>query len=217
MSLPDYSDFDERYFNSEEFENAPRSAYHSYDSNSGSGSIDYETFVEDLETLTGSDPTILIVGCGTGVTVKACRDQSSQIDDAYGMDISQWAIDNHASGISQDIIQGDARVADDFDAAQDEWNVNQAFDTIYTEFLLSHYDDAQAREIYENCVEYVSHGGQQRGTVVHRVWSGGGHEWENDWFNLKTISEWQSLMDDIELDGVSVEWIDYDQPEDSTI
>ena len=213
----DYADFGERYFRAADFEDAPRQAYDSYDPAEGAKNVDYDAFIDELETLTNTDSVILIVGCGTGVTVSGLHADSDAIDDVYGMDISEWAINNHAPGISQLLVQGDVREPDDLDDAMDEFSVNNAFDVIYTEFVLSHYDDADARTIHENCIDYVSHSGQQRGTVVHRMWSGMGADWENDWFNLKTVSEWQALVDDIDLDGVTVEWVDYDRPEDSTI
>lgn len=216
MPYSDYKNFDRRYFNPNDGEEFSE-GYGQYDSANGAGSIDYNTFIENLETLTGADPTILIVGCGTGVSVKGCRNQSNQIDEAYGMDISQWAIDNHAPGISQSVIQGDAQNASAFESAQDEWKVNQAFDVIYTEFVLSHYTDQEARNIHQNCVDYVSHGGNQRGTVLHRMWSGNPGGWEENGFNVKTVAEWQNLFSDIALDGVTVEWIDYDSPSDSTV
>lgn len=209
-SYSEYHSFDETYFQGNDFSDAPKGGYGTYDPVEGAGNVEYDTFIDQLETLTGSDPTVLIVGCGTGVTVRGLRSESNNIDDAFGMDISEWAIENHAPGISQSIIQGDARIQEDWEDAQDEFSVNQAFDVVYTEFLLSHYDDEDARQIHQNCVEHVSHGGQQRGTVVHRIWSGTEHEWEDEEFNLKSIDEWQSTMEDIELDGVTVEWIDYD-------
>ena len=212
----EYNNFDESYFRRAKLD-GPRGGYGKYDSVEGAGGVDYDTFIEEVDTLTGSDPTLLIVGCGTGVTVRGLRSESEDIDDAYGMDISEWAIENHAPGISQNLIQGDARNPDDFEDAKDEWNINQAFDVIYTEFVLSHYDDDSARTIHQNCIDYVSHGGQQRGTVIHRMFSGTGHDWETEWFNLKTIAEWQDTMSDIDPDGVTVYWIDYDRPEDSTI
>lgn len=212
MPFANYGGFGESYFRGRADATAPDGAYAAYDPAAGAGTVDYDTFIDQLDTLTGSDPTVLVVGCGTGVTVRGLRTQSSSIDDAFGMDVSQWAIDNHAPGVAQDIIQGDALEAAAFDAAQSEWNVNQAFDVIYTEFVLSHYTDSEAQTIHQNCVDHVSFGQQQRGTVVHRMWSN-----DSTGFNTKTVAEWQSLMSSVPLDGVSVEWIDYDNPSDSTI
>lgn len=177
MRFADYG-FEETYFTETVYSEYPPE------------NVPYGEFGEQIDGIVGGKT--LVVGCGTGCTL-------TYMDDAYGMDISEWAVNNAEA----DVYLGDALDHDRYrEIAQDTPGESQ-WDGIYTEFLLSHFTDESAREVCE--ITRTESGGP----VVHRIWSGSGEEQ----FNLKTVSEWQEAVGEHR----DVEWIDYDRPEDSTI
>lgn len=168
--------------------------------------IDYGTYAEELLKITGH-VKLLVVGCATGESLHALRTKNRI--DAYGMDISQWAVDNAIPSVQDVIYQGDACDQDRFDEIARETDGPPRWGAVYTELVLSHYDDEQAREIYDNCREAAEGVGDTDGVVVHRIASASGRQE----YNTKTVDEWLSLCGDHD----DVEWVDYDAPEDSTI
>lgn len=199
----DYADFGKHYFGEGVWEDDPDSQYGEYPPKH----IDYDTFAAEVANVVGQ-VKVLVVGCAYGVSLRAMRvDQS--IDQAAGMEYSQYAVDNALGDVADQVYQGDARNQARFGEIAQDVQGPPSWDAIYTEFVLSHYDDAQAQEIHDNCVAEAD------STVIHRIWSGTGAPGEDDVFNLKTVSEWQNLLSTDPT--VDIEFVDYDRPEDSTI
>ena len=183
----DYRGFDSRYF-----EDGFQGSYVNYPP----GRIDYSAFGETVADVTGQSK-VLVAGCGTGLTIHWMR---QHIDRVFGVDISDWAMENVDNRIRDYVYQGDVRDPDMYgDIAQDAQGPPR-WDGIYSEFLLSHFTDETAKDVYDLIRQNADE------IVVHRIWSGTGHEWEKDMFNLKTIAEWRQLVGD----HADVEWIDYD-------
>lgn len=133
----------------------------------------------------GADPStasVLIVGCAVGYTVEWL--QNTYGTDAWGMDISQYAVDN---SVTSTIRQGDVLSANDLKAVRREAPGGK-FDVILTECVLECLTDSEAQTAAENCRGEVQQG------VAHRLWTVG-DDLNSSWYNSKTLSEWQTLVD----------------------
>src|SRR5512141_1655900 len=85
----------------------------------------------------------LVVGCGPGYLVKALIAQGI---DAYGIDPSQWAVDQAAVIIPNKVMLGDASVQADMNAARAFAGIpgNQRFRAAVSEDCLPVCTDAEA-------------------------------------------------------------------------
>ena len=200
----DYLGFDERYFNRGAVADGYVLGYYEYPPRRP---IDYSAFASQVANVTGQSK-VLVVGCATGISLRWMR-VNQDIDRSFGMDISEWAIDNALSDVRDQVYLGDARDQDRYEEIARDAQGPPRWDGIYTEFLLSHFTDSEAINVCDICHEEATD------VVVHRIWSGTGRQRDRDHFNIKTVSEWISLTGYDESDNVF--WIDYDRPEDSTI
>lgn len=146
----------------------------------------YADIIHEKLTSQGIDPSgkkVLICGCAFGYTIEWLIDKYNV--DCYGMDISQYAVNQADSEIAYGnrIYQGDIRNSNDIK------NVRQStpggkFSLIITEAVLSCLNDTDAETATSNIRNEAK-------TVVHRVWT----DSNPDYYNVKTLSEWQTLCD----------------------
>ena len=126
---------------------------------------------------------VLILGCAYGYTVEYLVGLGAN---AFGMDISAYAISQAPSSIAGRVLVGDARLRADLNAARSLAAIqgNARFDLIVSEDLLPCYTDAQA---IAAAIEWRTRHGQR---VAHRITIGnyqGG-------YNLKTLAQWRTLL-----------------------
>ena len=197
-----YNGFDQTYFEGREVgvdDRHPAGYWYYPDVN-----LDHAQYADEIDSYVGSRK-LLVVGCAYGFSIRYLRDEHGW-NRVYGMDISQWAVDNAFGDVADHIYQGDALNPDDYDDLARDTQGPPRWDGIYTEYLLSHFTDAAALQVLEIMADEAD-------LCVHRIWSGTGAP-NGDYFNAKSVAEWQALVDD--PDGPH-EWIDYDSPEESTI
>lgn len=128
-----------------------------------------------------------IVGCGYGYTIDHLRAAGLGV---YGMDISDHAVSQaNADGV----IQGDVLSQSDVTAFADLAHPQMRW--LATEALLSCLTDSEAVTACENLRAEAQKG------VAHVVWT----DPHPDYYNKKTLAEWQALCDP---DGVD-EWFDF--------
>lgn len=150
----------------------------------------YADFMAQQIQTYGGDPSrwkILVVGCAYGYTVQWLRDTYGT--EAWGMDVSQWAVDQAASEITDDVIrQGSVLSSADLRSLR-QASPGGKFDAVVTEAVLECLTDAEAQTAAENCR------GEASTTVIHRVWTADGSAVNPDWYNAKPLAEWRSLVD----------------------
>lgn len=135
-----------------------------------------------------SEATVLIAGCALGYTVKFLRETYGT--DAYGIDISQYAVDNAPAAISDRIIQGDITVKNDVKNASQL--VSGKYNLILTEGVVCCLTDSEAADA-------GSHLRSECDYLAHRVWATDTSDLNNfgtgSWYTEHTLSEWQSIVD----------------------
>lgn len=124
--------------------------------------------------------TVLVVGCAYGYTVEALRALGV---DAYGMDVSAYAVSQAPAAVAPYVIQGD--VLTDLDAARDLAGLKgrRTFDFLLDEDVLTCLDDAQA---VTACAEFR----RVAARVGHRLTV---HPVEG--YNTKPLADWRALCD----------------------
>lgn len=136
-----------------------------------------------------SSVKVLVVGCAYGYTVEQLR--ASWGIDAFGMDVSQWAVDNAAVG---GIHLGDATSAADLRSVR-QATPGGRFDVVFSEAMLSCLTDAEAVTATENMRS------EAKRVALHRVWSTDGSDVVPEYYNDKTLAEWRALCDPDGEDG----------------
>lgn len=187
MPYQDYGGFGENYFEGKQVSNPHPAGYSDYTREL----LPFDHYARKVKNelsnkgFSTSGLKILVVGCAYGYTVDQLQIEGL---DAYGMDISQWAQDNAAGSVVGDIYQGDVTIKSDIQ------NVAQStqggdFSVIYSECALECLTDSEAQEACRNMADEAS------AAVIHRVWSTDGSDINEQEYNSKTLSEWQSLCD----------------------
>lgn len=190
MPFADYSSFGQRYFEGRSVADPHPAGYSDY----RRGLLPFDFYADVIATelqADGIDPTgekVLVCGCAYGYTVEYLIDQWDV--DAYGMDVSQWAVDQADSeiGYGGRIYQGDVL------SSQDLSDVRKAtpggkFRAIIIECVLECLTDSEAQTAAENARSEAQH------STYVRVWSTDGSDLNADYYNAKTLAEWQSLCD----------------------
>lgn len=180
----DYKDFSEDYF-----EGGLEHGYKNYDRSS------YNAEWVDVVDKNFDTGAVLVVGCAHGYAVEFLRGLGW---DAYGMDISEHAISN--SPVKEYLIQGDALDESDWKDALDFAGVD-SFDVVFTEHLISHFDDEAVENINDLCRVYGEN-------VVHRMFGN-----SSDAFNSNPVSYWIDKIGSFE----DVYWVDTDNEEDGIV
>ena len=200
MTYADYYNFDQRYFEGREVADPHPAGYYYYPQEP----LEYSQYAAQLSLL-HQNSKLLTVGCGYGFFLQYCLHEHGY-DNVYGMDISPWVQQAAFGDVSDRIYQGDVLNSQDIQDIQ-QATPGRAFNIIYSEYLLEHLTDEEAIAACQNMRDAAQN------LVVHRVWSGTGADFESQWFNPKTIDEWVALVGD----NPNEEWIDYDDPNASTI
>jgi len=126
------------------------------------------------------DP-ILVVGCGFGGLVRALRDLGKQV---WGIDASQWAIDNRDSRVENRVFNFDI-----LDLSN--WTMGE-MGTVITEDLLPHLNNDEAMLAARNCQALAP-------IVIHMVTEQGQAD-----LNYHSCAEWMRMTNQptISLEGM---------------
>lgn len=184
----DYGGFGQDYFEGAEVDNPHPAGYRDY----RPAMLPFKWYAEFLYdelismNMNPEGEKVLVVGCAYGYVVDFLINDWNV--DAYGMDISQWAVDNAPASISDRIYQGDARNASDMEAIRKNTKGGH-FAAIYNECVLECLSDSSAVTMRDNMRS------ESKYEVFHRVWSTDGSDLNTEWYNGKDIAEWQSLVD----------------------
>ena len=200
MPYRDYYDFDQRYFEGRYTDDPHPAGYYYYPNEP----LDYEQYASHIDSAVGSRKA-LVVGCAYGFAIRYLVNNHGW-NRAYGMDVSDWVQQAKFDDVGDRIYQGDALNANRYDELARDTSGPPRWDFIYSEYLLEHFTDEEAIQATQNMRDAAD------GVVIHRIWSGEQYDPE-DWFNVKTVDEWKALVGD----NPDEEWIDYDNPDDSTI
>lgn len=188
MPYQDYGNFDDRYFEEDSVANPNGAGYTDYRRELLPFDFYAQKLHDELQAR-GIDPTgakVLVVGCAYGYTVEYLIDDWNI--EAYGMDVSSWAVNQADSEIAYGgrIYQGDVT------SSQDLQNVRQStqggqFAVIFNECVLECLTDSEAQTACTNMRD------EAKEAVVQRCWVDG--HVNPDYYNSKTLSEWQNLCD----------------------
>lgn len=196
MPYYDYDGFGERYFMGRNFADGGNPAGYTYYTPEFAPFDRYARNVIQEANDRGKsleNKPVLVVGCATGFTVDWLVQEGV---DAYGMDLSSWAVGNAPASVADRIYQGDLTVESDLKSVvQAVKPGGNKFDMILTEAMLSSTTDAEAQEACANARTYSK-------DVLHRVWTVAANP---DYYNKKTLAEWQSLVDSKDEDYWVVE------------
>lgn len=128
--------------------------------------------------------TIVIVGCGYGFTIKYLRAAGVN---AYGIDISQWAVDHAPPEAAPYIVRGDARLAASWTAVRALAGFtrgNQRFDVALSEDMLCCLSDADAIKVaglMASNSRVVLHLNDMAPNLAN-------------WYNYHTNAEWRAII-----------------------
>lgn len=176
MSHSDYGGFGEDYFSGSEAGETHPAGYANYRRDM----LPFDGYSEKIcEIVSGegidlASTSVLVVGCAYGFTVEHLAGEMGV--DAYGMDVSEYAIGKAPPSINGRLFLGDITDPEDVKDVGD-------FDCVVSEALLSCLTDREAVAACEN-MEHIS--GE---LVIHNVWP---HE--NEKYNIKTVEEWRTLI-----------------------
>lgn len=187
MPYADYGGFGQDYFEGGNVSD-PHPAGYTYYDESYLPFDQYAKVIRDELQSNGIDPSdakVLVLGCAYGHTVDWLVNQYNV--DAYGMDISTWAVNNGNSAVSDRIYEGNATLRTDIESVEN--STGGRFDVIFTECLLTCLTDTEAQDAADAARKRAMQ------AVVHRVWATDKADLNTSWYNAKTFSEWQSLVD----------------------
>ena len=201
MPYRDYYNFDQRYFEGKNTDDPHPAGYYYYPGSH----LDYERYAAHIDAAVGSRKA-LAVGCAYGFIIRHFVNKGW--NRIYGMDVSDWVQQAKFADVGDRIYQGDALNAARYGEIASAATGPPRWDFIYSEYLLEHFTDEEAIQACQNMRDASD------GPVVHRIWSGKQYD-PNDWFNVKTVDEWITLTGHDATNNVY--WIDYDNPEQSTL
>lgn len=185
MPYMDYGGFGQDYFEGESVTTPHEAGYDDY----RRGLLPFDAYGEKMASIMQNynvDPSqanVLVVGCAYGYTVEWLRNNYGT--EAWGMDISTYAVNNDVT-TDQVVRQGDVLNSTDLRNVRQE-SPSGKFDVVFSECLLSCLTDSEAQTAAQNCRD------EAQQTAVHRVWTSG--RVNSTYYNAKTLSEWQSLVD----------------------
>lgn len=187
MPYADYGGFGQDYFDGNTVASGHAAGYDDYRHDL----LPFSGFAQEIRNKldsTGfnlSQVEMLVAGCAFGHTVQHLVDDHGV--DAWGMDISQYAVDNAPSGTADRIIQGDLTVKSDIQ------NVAQTkgggkFDVIVGEGVLTCMSGTEASGAASNARS------EAQGTAMWSVYDDS-FGVNTDWYNSKSLSGWKSVAD----------------------
>jgi len=177
--------YDEEYFNSTD----PNTAGYTHYCETTYYKENFELFtnrlVQKLSNLNLTNKKVLVVGCAYGFVVKYLVSLGVN---AFGFDISEYAISQADPSIASRVFVGDARTETAFQTAKTMAGLtkpNDKFDLIVDEDMLSCLTDSEASAFCTLARSYSSY-------FVH-IYS----EFSNldNYYNYKTVSAWKALVD----------------------
>lgn len=172
----------------------------------GRGVATAQKFIDKGFSVANTD--ILVLGCGPGNFVNKLRTDGAN---AWGMDISQWSVDNAIP--TGYVVLGDARVEADLDAVEVAAGVNR-WDVIVTAQMIVCLSDA---DLNTACPMWRDH----TQAKAQLDWSGLVHvvhthivtEWNpvtevyDQPYNQKTLAEWRTFLDAQLSGGDRPDWV----------
>lgn len=185
MPYRDYAGFGEEYFEGHKFNGGHPAGYSNYLNDAGPADEYARQYLTEAKThqINPYGGPVLIVGCAFGDTVNALLKMGV---DAYGIDLSSWAVENTPHPISNRIFHGDITRRGDIRDIVDELGVG--FRLCITESVLSCLTEAEARRACGNLRSYSGH-------VMHRVWATDGSAIRREYYNSKPLAEWKEICD----------------------
>lgn len=177
--------FDKSYFMGD-FVKTPNPAGYSNYGNSPNEAESFETLVKNLILKVRIWPmdSILVVGCAYGYTVRLLNEFKI---DAYGVDISKFAISKALPEIKDKVFLGDARNDKDFEKILEIAKINK-FQVILDEDMLCCLSDNEAKIFCDNARKY----GQK---VIHYMDTS---PQLAKWYNYHIIEDWKMLVNSSE-------------------
>ena len=126
--------------------------------------------------------TVLVLGCAFGYSVEYLVSMGV---DAYGMDISAYAISQAPASIASRLMVGDARVRGDLNSARGMAGLRgqNRYDLIVSEDLLPCFTDADA---VAAATEWRRHAMRSLHRISIGDYGGG--------YTLHTLAEWRALL-----------------------
>lgn len=174
MPLPGLT-FDEAYYN------GASTGYTRYSPEMWAGTFTFEGFARGVTSRHGAaGAKVLVCGCALGYSVQALRDQGV---DAWGIDLSAYAVSNAPAAVAPYLVQGDATT--DLDRARTAAGLKgrTTFELVIDEDLLTCLTDTEAATA---CGEMRRVGAK----VAHRL---SVHPLAD--YNTKPLADWRALVD----------------------
>lgn len=175
------TDYNETYFNGAE------GGYSNYSENTYVSENHEQLSLKINEKLTANGISlvgkrILVVGCAYGFLVKYLISRGA---DAYGIDISSYALSQAPIEISNRLMLGDVSIPQTFADAKNLAGLrqNQRFDVIVDEDMYCCLTDSEA-------ISFRSAAISASNLFIHIITLGSNL---SQWYNYKTIEEWKSL------------------------
>lgn len=188
MFYREYGSLGESYFEGGDADETHPAGYTSYSNKKTDKFGAYAGLLRDILEMAGRTPTeenILLLGCAYGHTVAHLVDNGV---DAWGMDISAFAVANAPDSIADRILQGNGGKYADLQMAAETAGV-EAFDAIIDAGLLCYFTD-------EGAVDACRAMRATSPLVVHRVRTNSDLTGDaEEWYNTKTLDEWRDLCD----------------------
>jgi len=180
--------FDESYFRMDFVDNPEPAGYSDYGS-------EYTYYDERPDVLAGrimdrldsiglAGKKVLVVGCAYGYTVEWLVSFGC---DAYGLDISDFAISQAPAAIASRVMVGDARASEDFEAAKLLAGLekkNDKFDLVFDEDMIMCLTDAEAATFQGNALAVGKYLAHLYSPFPHLA----------TYYNYHEISEWKTIL-----------------------
>lgn len=149
------------------------------------GTLNRSMFEAIADLVEQYDKPLLIAGCGYGYTIEELVDKGV---DAYGIDISQFALIQSAQRIRTRVAQADMTDLVEMEAIV---NMFTDFETVVTEASMSCVDDPEMASMVLN---------QIADNVIHLVRT----DVNDEFYNVKSLTEWRAMLP-------SDTWLSYEE------
>lgn len=178
-TLLDVSEYDASYFDGRTQAYKHNAGYGKYERWYRNDSDDWTDRADAwINHLALSGKKVLDIGCAKGFLVKSLRDRGV---DAYGLDVSSYAIGACEDGMAPYLTVGDVRNLGSMGYGRNE------FDVVITVRLLECMSDAEITQFVDDCA-YISK------KMVHLV-TASDKDLNTDFYNPKTLEEWRDSFD----------------------
>lgn len=193
MFYRDYGSLGEEYFEGNSADEIHPAGYSQYQTDDTQQYDAYASLVCDLlerVDLSPTTATILLTGCAYGYTIEHLVDRGV---DAWGMDLSDFALEQASASIQDRLVQGNGGSYEDLQRAADTAGVD-GFDAVIEMGTLCYFTDEGAVKACRG-MRAISP------VVIHRVRTADDLEGKAaEWYNTKSLDEWRELCDPYDLD-----------------